>query len=143
MNGGTCFPDATNGFTCSCDPYYTGYNCETPNDGRYINTMDLGARKHVFGGSDQDMPKPACSATKTSWNIKISLVLGLVKIFSKERITKALFGLHGCTCWSALLLFANLEAECQNRLIIEISLVASLDMILSKERISKALFRLH
>ena len=66
MHAGTCFPDANNGYTCSCDPNYSGFDCAIPIGGRYINTMDVDARKHVFGGSDQVMPKPACSATKTN-----------------------------------------------------------------------------
>ena len=41
--------------------------------------------------------------------MKISLVASLDMIVSKRQITKALISLHGCTGWSAPLLFANPE----------------------------------
>ena len=75
----------------------------------YTHEMDLDATNPVFGVSDQVIPKPACSATETSENGKLSLVASLDMILSKEQITKALIRLRGCAGLYAPLLFANTE----------------------------------
>ena len=64
--------------------------------------------KPVFGVFDQVVPKPACSATETSYEIEISPEASLDMILYKKRITKVLIRLHACAGWSAPLLFANL-----------------------------------
>ena len=69
--------------------------------------MCLVARKPVFGVSDNAMLKPVSSASETSYNIEISLEASLDIILPRNRITKALISLRGCTGWSAPLLFAS------------------------------------
>ena len=58
--------------------------------------MGLDATNAVFGVSE-----PACSATETSWKIKISLEASSDMMFSNRRISKAQIGPRG----SAPLLF--------------------------------------
>ena len=43
--------------------------------------------------------------------IVISLEASLDMMLSSKQITKALISLHGCTSWSASLLFANPRVE--------------------------------
>ena len=65
-------------------------------------------RQNVSSGvSDQARHKPACAATEASWSLEISAIESKVIILSKQRTTKALNRLCGCTGWSAPLLFAN------------------------------------
>ena len=51
--------------------------------------------------------KPDSSATETSSKTGISIAASLDMILSKMGITKALIRMHGCTGWSASLLFAS------------------------------------
>ena len=74
-----------------------------PMKSRYVLGCD--ARKPVFRVPDKVNFKPACSATETSYKIKILLVASLNMILSNKRITKALIRLRGCAGWSAPLLF--------------------------------------
>ena len=64
--------------------------------------MDLVATKPV-AVSDQVMLKPVSSATETSYLENL-----LVESLDMGK-TKVLISLHGCTGWSAPLLFANSE----------------------------------
>ena len=79
------------------------------------NYMGCGTRKPVFGTSDKVIPKPACSATKTSYKIE-SLVSSLDRILSYKPITKAPIRLCECAGWSVPLLFANLRRLIFSRL---------------------------
>ena len=63
--------------------------------------------KPVLGVSDKARLKHISSATKTKR--KILLEANLVIILSKKGITTALIIVHGCTGWSAPLLFTNTE----------------------------------
>ena len=69
--------------------------------------MGLVARKPGFGVSDKATFKPVSSATESSQKIQISFQASLHMILSKKGITKVLIRLHGCTGWSAPVLFAT------------------------------------
>ena len=75
--------------------------------------MGLDKRKPVFEVSNQVIPKPACSASKATYNIAIMQVhvssLDNIMMVSIKPITKALIRLHGCGGWYAPLLFTNPE----------------------------------
>ena len=73
--------------------------------------MGFVARKPIFGVSDKVRLKPVSLATETSQEIEILLVASLDMILSNERTTKALIRLHGCTGWSAFLLFATPQSQ--------------------------------
>ena len=62
-------------------------------------------RKPVFGVSDQVRLKLACSATETSYRLEILDIETRDIILSRQRTTKVLIRLLGCTGWSASLLF--------------------------------------
>ena len=55
---------------------------------------------------DQVRFKPACSATEASYNFETLDITSMHIILSKQRTTKVLIRLRGCTGWSAPLLFA-------------------------------------
>ena len=63
-------------------------------------------RKPVCGVCDQVRHKPACAATETSYSLKILNLERRGIILSRQRTTKVLIRLRGCTGWSAPLLFA-------------------------------------
>ena len=63
--------------------------------------------KPVFGVSDKAIFKLACSATETSLNIEIFLLVCLDIILSVKGTKKALIRLRVCAGWSAPLFFAN------------------------------------
>ena len=71
------------------------------------NIWAMMRQKPVLGVSDKARLKHISSATKTKR--KILLVANLVIILSKKGITTALIIVHGCTGWSAPLLFTNTE----------------------------------
>ena len=77
--------------------------------------MGLVKRKPVFGVSIKAGFKPVSSATETSWKIEILPVARLNMVLSKKRITKALIRLHGCTGWSAPVLFSNPRRQAFSR----------------------------
>ena len=58
------------------------------------------------GVYDRGRPKPACSATEASWSLETLDIASIHIILFKQRTTKVLIRLHGCTGWSAPLLFA-------------------------------------
>ena len=59
--------------------------------------MSLVTRKPVFGVFDQVIHKPACAATETSYSLEMLDMEIRGIILSKERKTKALIRLCGCT----------------------------------------------
>ena len=59
--------------------------------------LSLVTRKPVFSVSDQLRLKPACSATETSLSLEILDLASIGTILSRQRTTKALIRLHGCT----------------------------------------------
>ena len=66
--------------------------------------MSLVTRKPVFGFCDQVRLKPGCSAKQASLSLEnLEISIG---VLSKQRTTKALIRLRGCTGWSAPLLLA-------------------------------------
>ena len=67
--------------------------------------MGFVARKPVFGVSDKARGKPVSSATETSKKIENLLDASLDTILSSKQIIKVLIRLHGCTGWSAPVLF--------------------------------------
>ena len=67
--------------------------------------MGFVARKPVFGVSDKARGKPVSSATETSKKIENLLDASLDTIISSKQIIKVLIRLHGCTGWSAPVLF--------------------------------------
>ena len=69
--------------------------------------MGLFARNPVLGVSDKVRLKLVCSASKTSYNILISLVASFDMILSNKQITKALIRQRGCAGWYAFLLFGG------------------------------------
>ena len=54
------------------------------NSGDILVSFGLAARKPVFGVSEEVIFKPACSASKTSYNIEILLVTSLDMILFKK-----------------------------------------------------------
>ena len=60
------------------------------------------SREHMSGVSTRVMLKQACSATKTSWKIDISLAASLNMILSKKQITNVLISLCRCAGWSSV-----------------------------------------
>ena len=60
----------------------------------------------VFGISDQVRLKLTCSATEAIYSLEILYIASRGIILSRQRTTKALIRLRGCTGWSAPLLFA-------------------------------------
>ena len=71
--------------------------------------MGFVMRKPVLGVSDKARLKPVSSATETSKKIENLLDASLDMILSSKQIIKALIRLHGCTGWSALVLFVYPE----------------------------------
>ena len=69
--------------------------------------MGRETRKLVFWVSDIARLKPVSSVTETRLKSEISSVASLDILLSKQRITKALIRLRGCSGWSAPLLFPN------------------------------------
>ena len=67
--------------------------------------MGFVMRKPVLGVSDKARLKPVSSATETSKKIENMLDASLDRILSSKQIIKALIRLHGCTGWSAPVLF--------------------------------------
>ena len=55
---------------------------------------------------DQVRFKPACSATKASYNLETLDIASIHIILAEQWTTKVLIRLHGCAGWSAPLLFA-------------------------------------
>ena len=77
--------------------------------------MGLVGTKPVFGVFDPVIPKPACSATETSYEIEILPETSLDMILYKKRITGVLIRLHGCAGWSVPLLFSNIQRQVFSR----------------------------
>ena len=63
--------------------------------------LSLVPRKPVFGVCDQVKLIPACSATETSQRFEIWDIEARGIILPKQRTTKVLIRLRGCTGWSA------------------------------------------
>ena len=61
------------------------------------HNMSLVTRKPVFGVCDQVRLKPVCSASETSYGLEISAIASRRIILSRQRTTKALIRLRGCT----------------------------------------------
>ena len=59
--------------------------------------LSLVMRKPVFGVCDEVRLKQACSTTEASQGLKILAITSRGIILSKQRTTKALIRLHGCT----------------------------------------------
>ena len=68
-----------------------------------LGALCMGYDARVF---NQVRHKPTCSATETSYNCEIMCASGRVMILFRKQKTQALIRLHGCSGWSAPLLFA-------------------------------------
>ena len=68
--------------------------------------MSLVTRKSVFRVCYQVRLKPACSAAGTSYKLEILDIETRDIILSRQRTTKVLIRLRGCTGWSTPLVFA-------------------------------------
>ena len=73
----------------------------------HIHDIEMVVRKPIFEICDQIGHRTACSATDTSWNVKIICVVGLDIILCRTPKTKVLIRLCRCAVWSAPLLIAN------------------------------------
>ena len=69
-------------------------------------SFSLVTRKPVFGVFDQGRLKKVCAAKEATQRLKISDIETKSIKLSRQRKTKALIRLRGCTGWSAPLLFA-------------------------------------
>ena len=58
-------------------------------------------RKPVFGVCNQVRLKPACAVTPTTYSLQISAIASTGIILSRQRTTKVLIRLRGCSGWSA------------------------------------------
>ena len=72
----------------------------------FFYNMSHDTTKRVFGVCDQVRLKPVCSTTEASWSLEISDLASLGITLSRQRTTKVLIRLRGCTGWSRPLLFA-------------------------------------
>ena len=68
--------------------------------------LSLVTRKPVVRVCDQVRHKPDCAAKEARWRLGISDIETRKMMLSRQRTTKALIRLRGCTVWSAPLLFA-------------------------------------
>ena len=88
---------------------------------RLLQTVRVGEKVHIIIWASPREKLSSGFPTKRDSNqpaqlqIEISFVASLDMIHSNKQITKALIRLHGCTGWSAPMLFANLQSQVFSR----------------------------